>query len=294
MLQAIEACSCHSVAQSQCGPIIEAVLAKLAKVVEVESHEGSLLQAMAVLGSWLALDKSQTPQIITAGMDKHLNLKTWTTAVRTAYFRSLRNGLSNSFQVTPAQLKPVMRAMEKALAQQQQLAIVIEALSATSYLLSLSAADPSLESHLSTVWSSALDFKRGYFTSDKFLNTATGDNLVELVNVVEVLLTYHHNRVAEHEPLLLHCLAACLCWMPHESDNTQEGKKAASVVRATARATLKKLLSSLVGEQVAPAAMKAFAKYLESAVNVEVRLELDLASSNFSWSLIFSVVIFMQ
>lgn len=286
VLQAIEACSVHGV--QKCTALIDAVLTRWVKVVDVESHEGSLLQAMAVLKAWLSLVRGPTPQIITSNMDRHLNMKTWSTAVRSAYFCSLRAGLSKSCTMAPGLLKPVLKALEKALGQQQQLPSIVEALSASSYLLSLSAADGSLESHLNSLWTSSLDFNRCFFTSDKFLSSAPYDGLVELVNVVEVLLVYHYNRIADHEPLLLRCLAACLCWQPSDAAESSNGDtKIGAEVRAAARAALKRLLSSLVGGRIATAAMKAFAGYLDTIVNMEVTARLLLPITDLYTKLLF-------
>ena len=54
-LQAVEACSAHKVSASSGEALLEAVLTRWVKVVEAESHEGSLLQAMSVLQAWLPI-----------------------------------------------------------------------------------------------------------------------------------------------------------------------------------------------------------------------------------------------
>lgn len=80
---------------------------------------------------------------------------------------------------------------------------------------------------------------------------------------MEVLLLHHQNRIAEHEPALLRCLAYCLCWRQTDTTDTATSPNAAPGVRLKARAVVRKLFSSRTGVALAPEMLTAFAKYLD-------------------------------
>ncbi|KAF2363096.1 HEAT repeat [Trinorchestia longiramus] len=268
VLQAVEACSTHSVGAGSVGPLLESVLSRWLRVVEAESHEGSLLQAMSLLQAWLQPTvPAKHVQLVADHMQKLISLKTWTTGVRGAYMRCLATCVRSDTAGTLAKktVPATLKTMEKALTQHTQMPMLVEALSAASLLVALSAADCSLDSHVSAVFSSALDFSKGYFTGDKFLTAAPPEGLMELCSVIELLLAHHQNRVSEYEHTLLRCLSFCLCWRSGDgTDATGPSTAAAPAVRQKARNVVKKLASSLVGVHFAQELLVAFAKYLDS------------------------------
>ena len=52
VLNAVEACAVAG--PTDCSRVVEQLVGKWSKVVEVESHEGSLCAAMTLLGKWLS------------------------------------------------------------------------------------------------------------------------------------------------------------------------------------------------------------------------------------------------
>ncbi|XP_047737876.1 eIF-2-alpha kinase activator GCN1 isoform X2 [Hyalella azteca] len=278
VLQAVEACSGHSVGVASVGPVLESVLSRWLRVVEAESHEGSLLQAMSVLQAWLQPGvPTKHVQLVADNMQKLVNMKTWTTGVRSAFVRCLtRVARSDGAPGLAKKTVPsALKIMEKALTQHTQMPMLVEALTAAGFLLSLSASDCALDAQVSGVFTSALDLSKNYFTGDKFLTAAPAEGLMELCDVIEILLTHHRNRIADFEPVLLRCLCFCLCWRSPDSgtaatDGTTAATSAASApaVRLKARNVVKKLTSTPAGAKLAADLLIAFAKYLD-AVKIE-------------------------
>jgi len=127
VLEAIEGVCCHGVPQTSSTPLLETFINKWLKVMESESHEGSLLQGMSALQSWFTKSMPVDTAVVKTlveNFQKQLALKTWTAGVRAAYFRAL-SAVVDSCDVTvlaPLLVKPTIKVLEKAMTQHTQVA----------------------------------------------------------------------------------------------------------------------------------------------------------------------------
>ncbi|KAB7504018.1 eIF-2-alpha kinase activator GCN1 [Armadillidium nasatum] len=195
LLQALEKVSHHRVPKESSYQLSEEVTLKLLKVLETETHEASLVQALSTLSSWATKFEDNIPDKLLEFVPKGLNLKTSTTNVKASYYRLLlvcvSTATSSKFQKL---ISCFTQMLEKALAQPSQVTSVTEALSICCLLLKLSESNSNLEEKVDPVWASALDPKKNYFGSEKFLMQASAEALLQLVSFSESLLKLNDNR----------------------------------------------------------------------------------------------------
>lgn len=244
VLQGVEAVGEHSVTGSSSYKLSVTVLEKMMKVLETESHEGTLVQALSALTIWSTKFTTDIPQKLLDFLPKGMTLKTSTTSVRAAYVRCMLSCLTSSNACKAASIIPhLLATIDKALGQSTQVFMLVEALTSSVMLLRLSAADVTLEEKVEPVWSTSLDLQKGYFTGEKFLTQSSEDGLLQLVTWCELLLSQHAGRLGNDSPAVHQALVWCLV-CPH------------SKVRILAQATTKKLVSSLGGVVLAADLLK--------------------------------------
>ncbi|KAG0719257.1 eIF-2-alpha kinase activator GCN1 [Chionoecetes opilio] len=239
VLQGIEGVSEHCVTGSSAQALSVKVLDRMTKVLETESHEGTLLQALTALSAWTAKFTNDIPQKLIDFVPKGMTLKTSTASIRAAYVRCLQGCVTSSsaHKATPV-ITHLITSIEKALNQITQIPVLVEALTSCVLLLRLSAVDVTLEQRVAPIWSTAMDLQKGYFTGDKFLAQASDEGLLQLVMCCELLVSQHNERLGKDISLVHQALVWCLV-CPH------------SRVRLAAQTSTKKLVSGLGGTHLA-------------------------------------------
>ncbi|XP_037791429.1 eIF-2-alpha kinase activator GCN1-like [Penaeus monodon] len=239
VLQGVEAISEHCVTGSSAYNLSVMVLEKMIKVLETESHEGSLVQGLTALTAWAGKFNTDIPPKLIEFFPKGMGLKTSTTSVRAAYIRCLLACVTPSSAFKAATLIPKLLAcIDKALSQSTQVLMLSEALTATVLLLKISMSDMSAEEKIASLWSSTLDLQKGYFTGEKFFTQAPKEGLLQLVTWCEILLSHHIGKLGNEAMAVEQALVWCLV-CPH------------SQVRLAAQNSSKKLVASLGGAQLA-------------------------------------------
>ncbi|KAK7073636.1 eIF-2-alpha kinase activator GCN1 [Halocaridina rubra] len=252
VLQGIEAVSEHSVTGSSAFALSSFVAEKMVKVLETESHEGSLVQALSALAAWSSKFTTDIPQKLLDFIPKGMTLKTSTTVVRAAYVRCLLSCVTSSNAHKAAALIPcLLTSVDRALSQSTQIPMLIEALTSSVLLLKLGSADVTLEEKVSPVWNTALDLQKGHFTGEKFFTQSAEDGLLQLVTWCELLLSQHAGRLENEAPSVQQALVWCLV-CPH------------SKVRIAAQASTKKLVSSLGGGKLAAELLTTLATMMQN------------------------------
>lgn len=239
VLQGLEAVSEHSVTGSSAQALSGKVLDRMMKVLETESHEGTLIQALTALSAWTAKFTTDIPQKLIDFVPRGMTLKTSTAGIRSAYVRCLQGCITSSSAHKAAPLiNHLITSIDKALSQITQIPVLVEALTSCVLLLRLGAVDVTLEQRVAPIWNTALDLQKGYFTGEKFLTQASEDGLLQLVTCCELLLSQHSGRLGKGMSLVHQALVWCLV-CSH------------SKVRIAAQASTKKLVSGLGGAQLA-------------------------------------------
>ncbi|KAK3887663.1 hypothetical protein Pcinc_008247 [Petrolisthes cinctipes] len=239
VLQAVEVVSEHSVTGASAYSLSVNTFEKIIKVLETESHEGTLVTALSALTSWATKFTTDIPQKLLDFIPKGMLLKSSTSSVRGAYVRCMLGCINSTNAHKAAVLIPhLLKSIDKAIIQSTQVPFLIEAVTSCVLMLKLSAADASLEDKVAPLWNSALNLQKGYFTSEKFLTQSSEEGLVQLVMWSELLLSQHSGRLEKEGATVRQALVWCLV-CPH------------SRVRLAAQASTKKLVASLGGARLA-------------------------------------------
>lgn len=253
VLQGVEAISEHCVTGSSAYNLSVMVLEKMIKVLETESHEGSLVQGLSALTAWAGKFNTDIPPKLIEFFPKGMGLKTSTTSVRAAYIRCLLACVTPSSAFKAATLIPkLMACIDKALGQSTQVPMLSEALTATVLLLKISMSDMSAEEKIASLWSSTLDLQKGYFTGEKFFTQAPKEGLLQLVTWCEILLSHHIGKLGNEAMAVEQALVWCLV-CPH------------SQVRLAAQNSSKKLVASLGGGQLAADLLSSLTVMMQNA-----------------------------
>ncbi|ROT65240.1 Translational activator GCN1 [Penaeus vannamei] len=127
VLQGVEAISEHCVTGSSAYNLSVMVLEKMIKVLETESHEGSLVQGLSALTAWAGKFNTDIPPKLIEFFPKGMGLKTSTTSVRAAYIRCLLACVTPSSAFKAATLIPkLMACIDKALGQSTQVRLAAQ------------------------------------------------------------------------------------------------------------------------------------------------------------------------
>ncbi|XP_021942062.1 eIF-2-alpha kinase activator GCN1, partial [Zootermopsis nevadensis] len=254
VLQGAGSLSCNAVTTGYSSQRLATVAAHhFIKVLDVEVHEKTLIEALEMLSLWCNKFNNEVPKDVMDWLKKGPGLKTSTAAVRTAYIECMSaclhgNTLAQGIELIPLLLKTV----EKAVAQPAQVPLVTEALYAACLLLKMAAADIGADKKLDNLWSVVLDMNKQLFVSEKFLTLASDEALYHVMQLCERLLLDHAHRLnGKANPLhkgIIFCLTA-----------------PSSSLRLRCRPVVKKLVSVLGGTQLARSLLKEFTRFLETA-----------------------------
>ena len=227
------------------------------KLLETESHEGTLVEALEMCGLWMAKLSGEIPPEFVAWFPKGITAKTSTSSVRCSYFTCLQSALSKSSAALPSALPLIptlLRTTENCAKQASQVATVSEGAHAAKCLVRLSALEAETEKPLAEFWKLALDDAKQIFVNERFLLAASCDALHSLVDVAEKVLLAKISSVAD---------AKCAAWMRvlcvamtcHSSRT-----------RRHARAFVKRISSGLGGDLLAAVLVDTLDAHLRSSL----------------------------
>lgn len=118
--------------------VCRAAVKHFVKLLETESHEGTLVEALDTCGQWMAKLSGDVPPEFVAWFPKGITAKTATSSVRCAYFTCLQSALSKSTAALPSALPLIptlMRTMDNCAKQASQVATVSEGAHAAKCLV---------------------------------------------------------------------------------------------------------------------------------------------------------------
>ena len=118
--------------------VCRAAVKHFVKLLETESHEGTLVEALDTCGQWMAKLSGDVPPEFVAWFPKGITAKTATSSVRCAYFTCLQSDLSKSTAALPSALPLIptlMRTMDNCAKQASQVATVSEGAHAAKCLV---------------------------------------------------------------------------------------------------------------------------------------------------------------
>lgn len=226
------------------------------KLLETESHEGTLVEALDMCGLWMAKLSGEIPPEFVTWFPKGITAKTATSSVRCSYFTCLQSALSKSSSALPSALPLIptlMRTMDNCAKQASQVATVSEGAHAGKCLVRLSLLEAETEKPLAEFWKIALDDAKQIFVNERFLLAASCDALHSLVDVAEKVLMEKISSASDGK---------CASWMRvlcvaltcHSSRT-----------RRHAQAAAKKMSSSLGGDLLAAALVDALDVHMRGA-----------------------------
>ncbi|XP_005111057.1 eIF-2-alpha kinase activator GCN1 [Aplysia californica] len=221
--------------------------------LQQEVHEGTLVHALSMLSLWCAKFYTAVPDKLIQWFQKGLALKTSTSAVRYAYIRCMNSAFRGDTlpQMTPL-LPVLLQTLEKAEKQPSQSQLVAEAVAAAGLLIKIALVDIQAESKLGPFWTMVLDSKKQILVNDKFLSSASEDNLQSLIFLLERLIMNFPTKMTDDVARPYYrALIFCLC---HR----------AWPVRQAATSCSRKILALLGGAPIALALVQEFQSVLES------------------------------
>ncbi|XP_042146594.1 eIF-2-alpha kinase activator GCN1 [Ixodes scapularis] len=251
--------SCHVVTgASHVQKLSEAALKHLLQVLKSEVHEGTLLLTLKVMSKWCSRFTEDVPAFLVEGFQTGMGLKSSTSAVRYGYLQCM---LSAFHGVPGPGVEPLvgllLKAVERALSQPSQPSPVCEGLAAACLLLRLQASSPALENKVKATVSQLLDPQKQPFFADKFLQTASEDTyLLVLQLITRMILDHPDSSLANLKPFALPLLRA----LSHS----------AHPVRQSAQSTVKKLVSVLGGTSLACFLLREFPEFVETHLKEKV------------------------
>uniref|UniRef100_A0A1S4L777 TOG domain-containing protein n=1 Tax=Ixodes scapularis TaxID=6945 RepID=A0A1S4L777_IXOSC len=224
-------------------------------------HEGTLLLTLKVMSKWCSRFTEDVPAFLVEGFQTGMGLKSSTSAVRYGYLQCM---LSAFHGVPGPGVEPLvgllLKAVERALSQPSQPSPVCEGLAAACLLLRLQASSPALENKVKATVSQLLDPQKQPFFADKFLQTASEDTyLLVLQLITRMILDHPDSSLANLKPFALPLLRA----LSHS----------AHPVRQSAQSTVKKLVSVLGGTSLACFLLREFPEFVETHLKEKVRQE---------------------
>ncbi|KAG0431538.1 hypothetical protein HPB47_021683 [Ixodes persulcatus] len=251
--------SCHVVTgASHVQKLSEAALKHLLQVLKSEVHEGTLLLTLKVMSRWCSRFTEDVPAFLVEGFQTGMGLKSSTSAVRYGYLQCM---LSAFHGVPGPGVEPLvgllLKAVERALSQPSQPSPVCEGLAAACLLLRLQATSPALENKVKATVNQLLDPQKQPFFADKFLQTASEDTyLLVLQLITRMILDHPDSSLANLKPFALPLLRA----LSHS----------AHPVRQSAQSTVKKLVSVLGGTSLACFLLREFPEFVETHLKEKV------------------------
>ena len=191
LLRAAGAASRNAVTGAALQGVCAAAVRHFVKLLEAESHEGTLAEALDACAAWMARLGGDIPPEFVAWFPKGITAKSATSSVRCAYFTCLQAALSRSSSALPSALPLVptlMRTMDNCAKQASQVATVSEGAHAAKCLVRLSLLEAETEKQLAEFWRLALDDAKQIFVNERFLLAASCEALHSLVDVAEKVI----------------------------------------------------------------------------------------------------------
>ncbi|KAI8491413.1 eIF-2-alpha kinase activator GCN1, partial [Branchiostoma belcheri] len=244
--------------------------------LQQEVHEGTLVHTLSMLSLWCDKFSTQVPTKLIEWFKKGVTLKTSTTAVRTAYLQCMLAAFSGDTLLQGLVLLPfLLQAVEKAASNLNQEAVVTEGLTAACLLTKLSAVEIESESKLSLFWNHLLDDSKQMLMSEKYLNQAPDDALVNVSSLCETLLLDHPQKLSPANTRHLYRALTSLLLSPSWP------------VRKSGRQSTRKLLSVLGSDRLAhplllqlrailnTQSIEVYKRYIEERDGDQVKKDVD-------------------
>ncbi|KAL8584762.1 hypothetical protein ACOMHN_035681 [Nucella lapillus] len=229
-------------------------------MLQQEVHEGTLVQALAMMSLWCAKFYTAVPDKLLLWFQNGLTLKSSTSAVRNAYFLCMNACFHGDTMQQATRVVPLLlQTVEKAGKQSSQPTLVTEMVSASRTLVRLASIDIETEVKLGGFWSMVLEPGKQWMVTDKFLTSASDETLCSLVAIIERLILDFPNKLTEgvSQPYY----RAIIFCLTHRS----------WAVRSVAMPTVRKLLTMLGGASIALALIAEFKAVLETQNLAELK-----------------------
>ncbi|KAL8584753.1 hypothetical protein ACOMHN_035672 [Nucella lapillus] len=229
-------------------------------MLQQEVHEGTLVQALAMMSLWCAKFYTAVPDKLLLWFQNGLTLKSSTSAVRNAYFLCMNACFHGDTMQQATRVVPLLlQTVEKAGKQSSQPTLVTEMVSASRTLVRLASIDIETEVKLGGFWSMVLEPGKQWMVTDKFLTSASDETLCSLVAIIERLILDFPNKLTEgvSQPYY----RAIIFCLTHRS----------WAVRSVAMPTVRKLLAMLGGASIALALIAEFKAVLETQNLAELK-----------------------
>uniref|UniRef100_A0A7N8Y6V6 GCN1 activator of EIF2AK4 n=1 Tax=Mastacembelus armatus TaxID=205130 RepID=A0A7N8Y6V6_9TELE len=225
VLSGIGSCSHHAVSGTSSQTLSSAVTVMFIPYLQQEVHEATLVHAVSVLSQWSSRLTVEVPRALMDWLKKAFTLKTSTSPVRHAYLQAMLGAFKGDTLAQASDLMPLfLQTVEKAAGQNSQHALLAEGVAASVLLSRLALLETQTEAKFSSFWNLVLDEKKPLFTTEKFISQASEETLLTVLLLCERM--YHHAIVA---------VLLSRSWR----------------VRKRAQQTIRKLLSSLGGSNLA-------------------------------------------
>ncbi|XP_023197971.1 eIF-2-alpha kinase activator GCN1 isoform X2 [Xiphophorus maculatus] len=240
VLSGISSCSHHAASGTSSQTLSSAVTVMFIPYLQQEVHEGTLVHAVSVLSQWSSRLTVEVPSALLDWFKKAFTLKTSTSAVRHAYLQTMLGAFKGDTLAQSSDLSPLLlQAVEKAVAQNSQHALLAEGVAASVLLSRLALLETQAEAKFSSFWSLVLDEKKPLFTTEKFLSQSSEETLLTVLQLCERLFLDHAHRLNTSKSQMYHHATVAVLlsrsWR----------------VRKRAQQTVRKLLSSLGGSSLA-------------------------------------------
>uniref|UniRef100_A0A7N8WUD6 GCN1 activator of EIF2AK4 n=1 Tax=Mastacembelus armatus TaxID=205130 RepID=A0A7N8WUD6_9TELE len=240
VLSGIGSCSHHAVSGTSSQTLSSAVTVMFIPYLQQEVHEATLVHAVSVLSQWSSRLTVEVPRALMDWLKKAFTLKTSTSPVRHAYLQAMLGAFKGDTLAQASDLMPLfLQTVEKAAGQNSQHALLAEGVAASVLLSRLALLETQTEAKFSSFWNLVLDEKKPLFTTEKFISQASEETLLTVLLLCERLFLDHAHRLnTSKSQMYHHAIVAVLLSRSWR-------------VRKRAQQTIRKLLSSLGGSNLA-------------------------------------------
>ncbi|XP_061672508.1 stalled ribosome sensor GCN1 [Syngnathoides biaculeatus] len=240
VLSGIGSCSHHAVSGGSSQTLSSAVTVMFIPYLQQEVHEGTLVHGVSVLSQWSNRLTMQIPTALIDWFKKAFTLKISTSLVRHAYIQAMLGAFKGDTLAQASDLIPLLlQTVEKAAAQNSQHTLLSEGVAASVLLSRLSLLESMPEATFSSFWNLILDEKKTLFTSEKFLCQSNDETQLTVLLLCERLFLDHAHRFNTSKSQMYHSATVAVLL-------SQSWR-----VRKRAKQTVRKLISSLYGSNLA-------------------------------------------
>ncbi|EDV23577.1 uncharacterized protein TRIADDRAFT_58366 [Trichoplax adhaerens] len=169
---------------------------ELVNYTKQETHEGSHIYAISVINLWAEAITSEIPKFLFEYLKNGSLDKASTPTVRVAYLKFLAKCLKGDcLKYGAPVLGSILEVFSKCTSQISQQPSRIEGLIAAIILCKLSVAGQASDCDFTGFWSAVLNANSKLFTSDKFMNNCSDEDLALVLEFVEILLKCHSSKL---------------------------------------------------------------------------------------------------